>query len=698
MSVLTNKGIFEKKQINSNRTNDELLLNDNKNVNSLNNIDIKNKEKNQQEKFSFYKKVCVKPFTQIKPNKKGNINIHNKIITTKEKNNIKQYKNFDNKINLTNNDLSIKLGLKANLEINDSSLNFINSELSKDKSSEKNNKVHHEKENCLSNNFSPIGKKNKFLEKNNIINTSNNFIKLYNENNQNSTINEQDKNDLNLELFDKDREKVNINYINTISNNVYGKINSPIYLNKIISLPNDLNDNLELFDSMNDAATISSNTKRRINKKLKKKILLNDTNQNTDMNKTNGEIKPNFNYFNNITEINPVSKIEEIEINSFSKKNNQENNIGKKLNYFENKKRILSSIEREKKKLLEQNYKNYIKYINLIRKQQEQYKEYDQYLKSELQKNRNSQIKLELFKENYFNIAKDNMKLRNEFKTLSSQNFKNNKIKNKLKINRIAPLNKVELNNKFRLIDKYETSIITDNSISTIRLSKNGKPTKYNQDNYKKIIKINFDELKRRHTINFVKKNNKKINLRNLIHNNNPNNKNVSNISHLIINSKQLNTLDGSFNKEISNQNKKVNKEKCNKTNIFSDKKNIKTDFREFDKSKKKFVIKDEQKCLILKKLVKKIKNELDKKNDLNKNIFYDINIKKHLKCNSMKKIEEINEYYYETNKNSKNNNKNQIHKLIYEEKKKFLNNLSEKKPNYIKLKNGIYFSASKPK
>ena len=88
----------------------------------------------------------------------------------------------------------------------------------------------------------------------------------------------------------------------------------------------------------------------------------------------------------------------------------------------------------------------------------------------------------------------------------------------------------------------------------------------------------------------------------------------------------------------------------------------------------------------------------MDKKNDLNKNIFYDINIKKHLKCNSMKKIEEINEYYYETNKNSKNNNKNQIHKLIYEEKKKFLNNLSEKKPNYIKLKNGIYFSASKPK
>ena len=146
MSVLTNKGIFEKKQINSNRTNDELLLNDNKNVNSLNNIDIKNKEKNQQEKFSFYKKVCVKPFTQIKPNKKGNINIHNKIITTKEKNNIKQYKNLENKINLTNNDLSIKLGLKSNLEINDSSLNFINSELSKDKSSEKNNKVHHEKE------------------------------------------------------------------------------------------------------------------------------------------------------------------------------------------------------------------------------------------------------------------------------------------------------------------------------------------------------------------------------------------------------------------------------------------------------------------------------------------------------------------------------------------------------------------------
>ena len=99
-------------------------------------------------------------------------------------------------------------------------------------------------------------------------------------------------------------------------------------------------------------------------------MLLNDTNPNIDMNKTNEEIKPNFDYYNSITEMNPGTKIEEIELNSFNNNNNRENKLNKKLNYFENKKKILSSIEREKKKLLEQNYNNYIKYINLIQKQQ----------------------------------------------------------------------------------------------------------------------------------------------------------------------------------------------------------------------------------------------------------------------------------------------------------------------------------------
>ena len=384
MSVLTNKEILDKKEINNSETNNEIT--DNK-INEMNNNDAKKSEK---EKFFFYKKVCVKPFTQKKLNKIDNINIPNKKLFTKEKNYIKQInRNSYNKINLTNNNINSRLGFKNNLNINDYSMNLIN----------KNEKY-------FNNNFSSIGEINKLSEKNNTIDSSNNVIKNNIENNKNIIINERNKNDLKLEMLGKDKDKVNINYINTISNNVYGKINSPIYLNKIFSLSNTYNDNLDLFNNINDNDTLDNSAKRRINKKLKKKILLNDTNPNIDMNKTNEEMKPNFDYYNSITEINPGSKIEEIELNSFNN-NRKENKMDIKLNYLENKKRILSSIEREKKKLLEQNYQNYIKYISLIQKQQEQYKEYDQYLKSELIKNRNSQIKLQLYKENYFSIVKN---------------------------------------------------------------------------------------------------------------------------------------------------------------------------------------------------------------------------------------------------------------------------------------------------
>ena len=680
MSVLTNKEILDKKEINFNKENNEITNNKIKDINN------NNEKKREKEKFCFYKKVCVKPFTQRKSNKTENVNISNKIIFIKEKNYIKQLnKNSYNKIKSINNDINSRLG--TNLNINDYSMNLV----------KKNEKY-------FKNNFSSIAEINKLSEKNNTIDSSNNLIKNSTENNKNTIINEYNKNDLKLEMFDKDKDKVNINYINTISNNVYGKINSPIYLNKIFSLSNTINDNIELFDNINDTDTLNNSKERRINKKLKKKILLNDTNPNIDMNKTNEEIKPNFDYYNSITEMNPGTKIEEIELNSFNNNNNRENKLNKKLNYFENKKKILSSIEREKKKLLEQNYNNYIKYINLIQKQQEQYKEYDQYLKNELRKNRDSQIKLQLYKENYFKIFKNkNIKEiqignpNSEFKTLSSHNFSNKNSNYKFKIKRMFPLNKIETNNnKFRLIDKYEPSIITDNSINSIRVSKNGKSTKNNNDKYKRVIKINLDELKRRHTINFIKKTNKKINLHNLIQNNNPSNKNKSNISHLNLNSKQIIPLDRSFNYEFSSKNKILNKDKKNKINIFSDNKNIKTDFREFNKSKKNLMTENEQKSLILKKLVKNIKNEIEKKSDLNKNNLCNTNIQKHIKCNSFKKLEEINEYYYGGNKN-KNINKKEIHKLIYEEKKKFLNNFSEKKP-YIKINNGIYFSASKPK
>ena len=73
------------------------------------------------------------------------------------------------------------------------------------------------------------------------------------------------------------------------------------------------------------------------------------------------------------------------------------------------------------------------------------------------------------------------------------------------------------------------------------------------------------------------------------------------------------------------------------------------------------------------------------------------MNFKKHSKSKSMKKIEELSEYYYGTNLTNNNTSK-QMHKMISEEKYKILNNLSEKKPTYMKMKNGIYFSSLKHK
>ena len=106
---------------------------------------------------------------------------------------------------------------------------------------------------------------------------------------------------------------------------------------------------------------------------------------------------------------------------------------------------------------------------------------------------------------------------------------------------------------------------------------------------------------------------------------------------------------------------------------------------------------KNEQKSFILKNLVKNIKNEIEKRIEFNKNSINETNIKKHIKCKSMKKIEELSEYYYGINLTN-NNIQKERHKMISEEKNRIINNLSEKKPAYIKKENGIYFSSIKHK
>ena len=301
---------------------------------------------------------------------------------------------------------------------------------------------------------------------------------------------------------------MNINYINTISNNVYSKINSPIYLNKIYSVSNTLNDDLEIFDDINNIHSIKNLAKKRRSKRLKKRLLISDK-INEDVNRRNSEIETNFNYFNCKTDINPCSKYGIIKTKS-SKNSYEDNKRYKKLNYLENKKNILFSIERVKKKLIAQNYQNYIKYINLNLKQQEHYREYDKYLKNELLKNRNSQIKLPMYTENYFRIdinKRNKIQLRKDIKDLYSPNFINNKLKNNFNKNRIASLNEIAKNEKHSSIEKSEPSLI-EKSFNTIHVSKNKKLISYGENNNKRVLRINVDESKKRNTINL---HNKKI-------------------------------------------------------------------------------------------------------------------------------------------------------------------------------------------
>ena len=204
-------------------------------------------------------------------------------------------------MNFTNNEIFITFENKATIDNNEFSINNNDSEIGMDKilkNNDPNNFIYIKNENNyikeeedLSDNFRRIKNNNKFNNKNIISNEKDKDkvkfhikektdeikeikdIFIYKKNN---VIN----NGLNLSFFKGKRENVNINYINSISNNVYRKINSPIYFNKIYSLSNEMSDNLNLLNNM----TVPSNNKikRKINKNLKKKILFNDTDLNID--------------------------------------------------------------------------------------------------------------------------------------------------------------------------------------------------------------------------------------------------------------------------------------------------------------------------------------------------------------------------------------------------------------------------------
>ena len=712
MSDLTKKFDIKEKSLKNKRLDKNMLIEKIQD----NNLENDNENKNLKKKISCYKKISIKPLTARKKMCLTKRNIQKNIEEVKFNKNTKtNYFNYNNNSTSLNKNILMTYGNKEIFNYNDFNMNFTNLELVNAKILANTNP------NILIYNDSNINIENNGKQFNNGF-IGNNFeskqdnkdkIDSQNKNKIKEIIIKKNNiditNDLNLSFHKAKKENVNINYINSISNNVYGKINSPIFLNRIYSLYNNINDDYDLLNTMTEP---SRNNKLEINKNLKKKILLNENDLTLGINLKKNKTNSHLNYFNNLTEKNN-SNNEEIEMNL--QRNSQNRNKSEKLNFIENTKKIMSSIEKEKKKLIEDNHKNYIKYIKLIQKQRKQYKEYDQYLKKELQKNRNSQIKLELFQKNYFKNLKNKFKIQSigiipEFKTLSTKNLAFQKNRNRSGKNKMFSFNNlkniIKSNKKNIKIEKYKPLMKKENSINLIETTKNrntAKPFKRN------VIQINEDELKMRNTTNLTKKSNKILNLMN---NTNPHNfdKNLSKVSHLYINSNSIITPERSYNFQNQNcsssDNRLITNSKKIKLHILTENKNIKTEKREFGKNKNILFLNKTKKSLILKKLFKNNKNQIENKCEYNRNKIINNNnknYKRHVKLNSLKKIEDIGEFYNEfniSNNTVKNNNlkEKEIHKVILEEKKKIIHNSNEKKQNFKKLKKIIFFSGLKSK
>ena len=106
MSSFTKNEILEKEPINSFRTNKQIIKENIKSINSPNIQNNKNKGKNTNEKVSYYKKVCIKPFRQRKKDYITNINKDTNNNKTNWKHCIKLNKiKLETKMNYSNNDI-----------------------------------------------------------------------------------------------------------------------------------------------------------------------------------------------------------------------------------------------------------------------------------------------------------------------------------------------------------------------------------------------------------------------------------------------------------------------------------------------------------------------------------------------------------------------------------------------------------------
>ena len=507
-------------------------------------------------------------------------------------------------------------------------------------------KLNHDNTN---NNFkirSPTLENKEINNSKNIKNKKNIFIK--NNNNGFDIINnEKIKRNLKTERelhtnYDKKSNKLKSKFLNNI--------------NKNISLSNTLseratleNNNINAKKDKNKINKIQNYRNKNILKKSKGHLQLKsielDFEKSKDFEKTTN--------FYNITDSNSKLDIDEDKIILF------QNNIIKELNYLINKKKILSLIEKQKQKLIDESYRNYQKYLFLIEKQQQEYNEYEQFLRKNLKMNRNNKKKIE--------IRKNNLKNRGEksyFNILKNEKLILNKEKEYLDNSNML------VNNNFL---HYNKNALINKSIQKYFILKNDNEKKSSVTNKNKILKtegnkenINSYENKKFHKNKTSNIKELKLNIKNF--------QKFRKLHLKIINNNKFHLLKNNYNYTQQN----INIKTPNETNNNFNKKKLGFDKRNNDEIKKRLILNS-------KRINKNLSSERDKKVS-SKRIFND-NHKKlccNLKCQSLNKLNKLDDYI----------GPNQYGEIIIpNSSKKALRRISEEKERTLnKLKNIFKF------
>ena len=732
------------KSFNNNIKKENIALNSNiaNNINEISPFYSQDKKSEyNSNQNSTNKKVFIKPVVK----NKNNIIIKQKYLTN---NCINKYLNFTDikKLDKNNNNINVDFinnnifNLQNKIIVNNDSLI---TETSSDYDIEKISKFH--------NNINNNEIKEKYFTLNNE-KRNNNLINIRGKNmnhNRKKTAElnhiflKKNNNIMDKVKYKKGKEHLNLNSINSLSNNNINKLNTPLYLRQLFSLSNTFNENDTLnniysnTEINNESLTVKA-TKSK--KKIKKNILFKNKNREIDTlkdNATQEELQSKSNYYIN-TEGNPNTKIEEIEItgirthknsNSINTDSISSKSKTKKLNFLETKRKNLKAIETEKQKLIDESYKNYQKYLSLIQKQQQEYKEYDEYLKNEINNNQNSQMKLQISQNNlnvkntysssnssYFNLLKNKNKkfiysrLNDdqlyENKTMSSKNFcAQKKIMQKFVFPEKKLSDKKEyLTNNDVDVDgdeyayRYRNESLLNEANETTNFNYTFKNNNYFENkfkpNHKKVLKINIEDIKRLEKDNIKIKYQKSSTGVNFINTNKIKtsmmNKNI-NFSNNNIN---FNSYDAKTIKSKKTK-KKIKADIFQTVNCFKNNNEILTS----NNSKNKLSLNNVKKRLILKKLMKNIQQEKELIHSKQKYKNSNSNIKScHSKGNSIKKNEEFNIYKETLSSCILTHNNYDIHRMISEEKKRILNkfsnnNMSKFQGNRNNNSNNEYYS-----